>query len=146
MAAIQFPPLRPDPRAPAPSSRVEPRLETGEIVAAAIAVGTAPPSADGFASHLGLRNRHQLNRELRRRRLPSYRVLAAVGRLVRVHGAARDANRSLCSEMNAEGLDPAWAYRTVRRLTGRSWSELRHLSPHDLMLVLLGAGASGAFR
>jgi hypothetical protein len=108
-------------------------------MAAALDAAHANESADGFAHRLGLRNRHQLNRLLRRHRLPTYRVIAAVGRLAGLLEAAHGSNRSLCSEMMAEGIDPAWAYRAVRRLTGRPWKELRHLSTAEFINTLINA-------
>ncbi|HEY4102191.1 MAG TPA: hypothetical protein VGM20_15075 [Gemmatimonadales bacterium] len=93
-------------------------------------------SANGFAHRVGLRNRHHLNRVLHRVGLPPFRVLSTLTRILALRDAAEAHHRSFCAETIDVNYEPAWAYRAVRRLTGRSWSEVRHLS-HDEFVALV---------
>lgn len=84
-----------------------------------------PISPHQVASALGLRNRHQLARLLVRENLPSQETLAGWIRIAfwvvawEAHGTA------LAQTCLRDGDDPAVRFRTVRRLTGCTWSELR---------------------
>lgn len=109
------------------------------LLTAALEATITNESADAVAVRLGLRNRHQLNRLLHRHGLPTYRVIAAVSRLASLLESARLAGRTLGSEMHAGGVDPAWAYRAVRRLAGQPWSALRHLSTPEFVSEVLAA-------
>ena len=107
------------------------------IVRAILSSPYAYEAADGLAKRVGLRNRHQLNRILNRAGLPSYRVLASFTRVLALRDGAVVRHRSLCAEVIAMGYQPAWAYRTWRRVTGHLWSELRKLSHDDLVQLVL---------
>jgi hypothetical protein len=78
-----------------------------------------------------------MNRILSQAGLPCYRVLAAFTRVLGLRDAAVKDGRSLCAEVIAAGFDPAWAYRTFRRVTGRTWSECRHLEHDDLVRLVI---------
>ena len=109
------------------------------IVRAALASGYAYESADGFARRIGLRDRHQLNRSLRRAGFPCYRSLAAFARVLALMDEASVQHRSLYAVVIAAGYEPAWAYRTIRRTTGQRWSDVRRLSHADLVALLFRA-------
>lgn len=96
-----------------------------EVLAALADCSGAFGSAPFFAARLGLRDRHQLARVLAWERLPPLQELEAWIRMLgwmlewEQHGTA------LCQLALRAGADPAAYYRTVRRLTGLHWSELR---------------------
>ena len=118
------------------------------IVRAVLSAPNAYYSADGFALRVGLRNRHQLNRCLRRAGLPTFRVMAAFGRILSLRDGAQATDHSICAWAIEKHIDPAWVYRTVRRLTGITWSACQELSReqfielglHVPLWVWLGVG------
>jgi hypothetical protein len=81
--------------------------------------------ADDLAQKLGLRNRFQLAHLLMRHDLPTLVDLRAILRVViwvqrwETHGL------SLVGQALSEGRDPAAYSKTVRRVAGRPWSEIR---------------------
>lgn len=83
---------------------------------------TAP---DQLASALGLRNRHQLARLLVRENLPSQETLAGWIRILLWVVAWEVQGTTLAQASLRDGDDPAIRFRTVRRLTACTWSELR---------------------
>jgi hypothetical protein len=107
------------------------------IVREILASPYAYESADGFAERVGLHDRHEMNRILKRAGLPSYRRLASFARVMGILDAAVLHHRSLCAETIAEGYDPGWVYRTIRRETGRPWSDLRKLSHAEMLELVL---------
>jgi hypothetical protein len=86
---------------------------------------------------VGLRDRHQLNRVLHRVGLPSFRVLSTLTRILALRDAAEAHHRSLCAETLEVRYEPAWVYHAVRRLTGKNWSAVRHLSHDELVALVL---------
>ena len=96
-----------------------------------------PQTADSVAAALGFASRHALNRGLRRAKLPTYRRLAALATLTVLWDQADRNHRSIGAEAVAEGRQPRWAYRAVRRLTGLKWSDLRNRRKDDLFIILL---------
>jgi hypothetical protein len=84
-----------------------------------------PGPAHLFAAAVGLRNRFQLARTLQREGLPSLEVLGA---WIRVLDWVLDWETSgqAVSDTALRALrDPAQCYRTVLRVTGLSWTEVR---------------------
>jgi DNA-binding beta-propeller fold protein YncE len=83
-------------------------------------------SAQAFCDRLGLRNRHQLNRLLKREGLPHYEELA--GWIAVLHWMLL-ADQGECHALRRfaahSHLDAASSYRLVRRITGRCWTQLR---------------------
>src|SRR5687767_4492511 len=81
--------------------------------------------ANEVAAWIGLRNRFQLNRVLRRDGLPPLGELAARVRVLYWACRAEETGASLRELALHDHVQPAVAYRLVRRVTGRRWSELR---------------------
>jgi hypothetical protein len=77
-----------------------------------------------------------MNRILRRAGLPPYRVWTAFTRILALYDGILTNRRSLCAEAIAAGFEPAWAYRTFRRVTGRGWSEIRETN-HDALIDIV---------
>ena len=86
-----------------------------------------PGSAADLAALVGVRSRYQLARALRRDGLPPLEQLAAWVRVLYWLLEAEASGVSLRRLARRAGLDPAAAYRLVRRVTGRCWSEVRRL-------------------
>jgi DNA-binding beta-propeller fold protein YncE len=81
--------------------------------------------AGEVASWIGLRDRYQLGRVLRRDGLPPFETLLGWARLIHWLHEAEASGSSLLRLAQRDHLHPAAAYRLVRRLTGNCWSELR---------------------
>lgn len=99
---------------------------TGRAVVSALGCrnGDAPPAAE-VAAWVGLRNRHQLARLLRRDGLPPLTELAGWARVLYWTLEAEATGASLLQLAHRDGMDPAAAYRLVRRVTGQRWTEVR---------------------
>jgi hypothetical protein len=120
---------------------LQPRRSARELAGALVVIVLSSPdaseSADRFAHRVGLRNRHQLNRVLHHGSFPSYRVLASFSRVHALRDRAEANHGSLCAEVLVTGMQPGWVYRTVRRVTGRRWSTIWHLSHNDLLRLVV---------
>jgi DNA-binding beta-propeller fold protein YncE len=92
-----------------------------------------PGSADLVASRLGLRTRFQLARLLRREGLPPYDALTGWTTVLYWMLEADRTGMTLLALARRSRLDPAVSYRTIRRLTGFRWSELRQLGTADVL-------------
>lgn len=95
--------------------------------------------ADSFARSVGLRNRDQLRRILIADGLPCLEDLAA---WIRVLGWTIDSEASGVALSRAAlriGKDPRSCYRTVKRLTGRNWGEVRSFGSSWLLLQFSAA-------
>jgi hypothetical protein len=102
------------------------------------------PSANLFARALGLRNRDQLRRILVADGLLSLQDLAG---WVRLLGWTLDAEKhgiGLSRSALEAGKDPRSGYRTVKRLTGKSWTEVRALGSDAVLLMF--AQAMGTYQ
>jgi len=86
--------------------------------------GVAPPAGE-LAAMVGMHNRYQLARLLRRAGLPPLDELAAWARVLYWMHEADARHGSLRELARRAGVDSATAYRVVRRVTGRRWSELQ---------------------
>ena len=115
--------------------------------------GNAPPAGD-VAAWVGLRDRHQLARILQRDGLPSLRELAGWTRVLYWILEAESSGRSLLQLAQRERVDPAVAYRLVRRVTGLRWSQVRRAGLPNLLGCFadrhpgngVGPGAAGTAR
>jgi hypothetical protein len=109
------------------------------VVRALIASRGVTGHAHAFARSVGLRNRDQLRRVLAADGLPCLEDLAG---WIRVLGWLIDAETSgvaLSRGALWAGKDPTSCYRTVKRLTGASWGEVRLRGSTWLLLQLTGA-------
>lgn len=96
-------------------------------------------NANLFARALGLRNRDQLRRILMADGLPCLEDLAG---WVRLLGWALDAEKlgvGLSRSALKVGKDPRSGYRTVKRLTGKSWADVRALGSDGVLIMFLTA-------
>ena len=84
-----------------------------------------PPASHELAHWLGFHDRYQLARALRREGLPPLEVVGGWARTLYWVTEAEASGKSLRELAERERLDPAVAYRLVRRVTGRRWSEIR---------------------
>jgi DNA-binding beta-propeller fold protein YncE len=84
-----------------------------------------PPRSHELAHYLGFHDRYQLARALRREGLPPLEVVGGWARTLYWMTEAETSGKSLRELAERERLDPAVAYRLVRRVTGRRWSEIR---------------------
>ena len=112
---------------------------SSRAVRALIAARGSVPNANRFAEALGLRNRDQLRRILIADGLPCLQDLAG---WVRLLGWALDAEKlgvGLSRSALEDGKDPRSGYRTVRRLTGKSWTEVRALGSDAVLMMFLSA-------
>lgn len=95
-------------------------------------------SLQAVACVLGLRNRFELSRLLRRDGLPPLRALASwVSILSWVQSAERDGT-SLCRIAIQSHRHPSACYRMVKEITGRRWKEIRVLGSLWVEQQLLG--------
>ena len=84
-----------------------------------------PPGSHELAQWLGFHDRYQLARALRREGLPPLEVIGGWARTLYWMCEAERSGKSLRELAEREKVDPAIAYRLVRRVTGRRWSEVR---------------------
>jgi len=95
------------------------------IVDALLLSGGELGTAKELASHLGESNRFALARLLRREGLPPLHSLAAWTRVLTWVESAERTGCSLCQLAFRCKKDPAVCYRTVKRVTGLSWGDVR---------------------
>lgn len=109
--------------------------ENGRAVLSALGcMNGHPPGSTELATWLGFHDRYQLARALRRDGLPPLEVIGGWARTLYWMTEAETSGKSLRELAERERLDPAVAYRLVRRVTGRRWSEVRR---EGLALTLL---------
>jgi len=90
------------------------------------------------ADCLSLASAVELERELKRRGLPRFRVLRDWYYVVQLHKLAKG-EASLSVLATRRGDYPSILYRFVQRTTGRSWSELRRLDSDSLCALAVSA-------
>ena len=95
--------------------------------------GHAPPAGE-VAAWVGLKNRYQMARMLRHDGLPPFEQLAGWTRVLYWIHEAESTGASLLHLARHDHLDPAAAYRLVRRTTGMRWSELRRAGLATVLL------------
>src|SRR5437773_5491567 len=84
-----------------------------------------PPRPKELAEWLGFHDRYQLARALRREGWPPLEVIGGWARTLYWVLEAETSGVSLRELADRERVDPAVAYRLVRRVTGQRWSEVR---------------------
>ena len=84
-----------------------------------------PPCPKELAQWLGFHDRYQLARALRREGLPPLEVIGGWARTLYWVLEAETSGVSLRELADRERVDPAVAYRLVRRVTGQRWSTVR---------------------
>ena len=95
------------------------------IVDALLLSGGDLGTAKQLAFHIGESNRFGLARLLRREGLPPLHSLAAWTRVLIWVDTAERSGCSLCQLAFRYKKDPAVCYRTVKRVTGLKWGDLR---------------------
>ena len=94
------------------------------ILSALACMNGRPASLAELAAWLGFHDRYQLARALRREGLPPMETLGGWTRTLYWIIQSQSTGVTLRELARREDLDPAVAYRLVRRVTGRRWSEL----------------------
>jgi len=95
------------------------------VIEASLLTGGSIGTAQQVAPSLGLRNRFALARLLKREGLPPLHELAGWASVLTWIDRAECTGCSLCHLAFRERKDPATCYRTVKRITGLRWHELR---------------------
>jgi len=106
------------------------------VVAKLIAGHGTYGSALAVSRALGFRNRHQLSRALAREGVPALEDLAGWVKTILWTAEWELHHRALSNAALHDAADPAIRYRTVERMTGRVWSEVRRLGTAWLVLQL----------
>jgi len=94
------------------------------ILSALGCVNGRPSSITELATWLGFHDRYQLARALRREGLPPLETLSGWTRTLYWIIESQSTGVTLRELARRESLDPAVAYRLVRRVTGRRWSDV----------------------
>lgn len=96
------------------------------MVEAVLLSGGSIGTAQQVASHLGFHNRFELARFLKREGLPPLHDLAAWASVLTWVDRNEHTGCSLCQLAFGARRDPAVCYRTVKRITGLQWHDLKH--------------------
>jgi hypothetical protein len=96
-----------------------------------------PGPAHEFAVCVGMRNRFQLARVLEHEGLPVLEELAGWIRVLLWLGDWEATGTSLSRAALQEVRDPAVCYRTVERVTGLAWSQVRARGFNWVLLTLV---------
>ncbi|HEX6616919.1 MAG TPA: hypothetical protein VF046_11505 [Gemmatimonadales bacterium] len=94
-------------------------------------------SAPSVALALGFDDRHQLARRLKHESLPCLEELAAWVRTLLWLRDWEESRVALSRSVLTDARDPAPCYRTVERITGLSWGELRSYGSEFVLLALI---------
>jgi hypothetical protein len=111
--------------------------ESVRLVEALARAGGMVPDAHGFATDVGMRSRYRVARVLRREGLPQLEELAAWVRLLRWLTLWESGSGSLSRIALDAGLETSVCCRTIRRLTGATWTEARERGPEWALILLL---------
>jgi len=95
------------------------------LISALGCVNGRAPGSQELASWLGFHDRYQLARALRREGLPPLETLGGWARTLYWLLESETSGVTLRKLAERDKLDPAVAYRLIRRITGRRWSEIR---------------------
>ena len=98
-----------------------------DALVAALDDGSTSPRADDLARRLGLRNRFQLAYRLNKLGLPTVLDLKGIVRVVRWVHRWQAEGVSLAEQALSVAKDPTGFYKTVRRVTGCAWLDVRDL-------------------
>jgi hypothetical protein len=117
---------------------VVPRVSpaSARVVAALVGTRGFAGRAHLFARSMGFRNRDQLRRALAADGLPCLEDLASWIRLLGWVVDAETLGMALSRGALHSGKDPRSWYRTVHRLTGRPWGEVRALGSGWVLLQM----------
>ncbi|MGH7515056.1 MAG: hypothetical protein ACREOQ_19295 [Gemmatimonadales bacterium] len=115
-----------------PARSAESRL----VVRALVDSGGRVGNACAFAAALGMGSRFRVARLLRREALPQLEELAAWVRVLGWILWSQEAPVALERIAMSEGLEASVCCRTVRRLTGATWTEARARGPAWLLALL----------
>src|SRR5437867_2809378 len=107
-------------------------------------VNGRPTSISDLAQWLGFHDRYQLARALRREGLPPMETLGGWTRTLYWIIESQTSGLTLRELAQREHLDPAVAYRLVRRITGHRWSEIRQAGLTGALLSFRGQCRSRA--
>ena len=130
------------------------------LLSALACVNGRPTSTTELAHWLGFHDRYQLARALKREGLPPMETLGGWTRTLYWIIESQASGATLRELARREHLDPAVAYKLVRRVTGRRWSEIQREGLSGAVLsfrghcisrsiaqnIRLGAPANGAGR
>jgi hypothetical protein len=103
------------------------------LLAAWTAQRRTTASAQNVALAMGFTSRHQLARALQRDGLPPFEYLTAWFSVINWLVRAEEAGISLCELTIEDARDPAVRYRSVKRMTGKGWAEVRTLGSRWLV-------------
>ncbi len=84
-----------------------------------------PPASNELATWLGFHDRYQFARAMRREGLPPLETLGGWARTLYWLLESETSGATLRELADREQMDPAVAYRLIRRVTGQRWSEIR---------------------
>jgi len=107
-----------------------------KVIEALVRSGGRLHDAQQFAVDLQMGSRYRLGRVLRRESLPQLEELGAWVRLVRWLVLWEGGSGSLSRMALDDGLETSVCCRTVRRLTGITWTEARARGPDWAILLL----------
>jgi hypothetical protein len=111
---------------------------TGRRIVEAVVVSRgALGAADALARSVGLANRHQLKRQLRREGLPPIESLCGWVRVLIWVMEWERTGIALSQGALKEGRDPAIRFRSVKRTTGYTWGEVQRLGSLWVLLQLM---------
>lgn len=117
-------------------------LRAQAVLDSLLLTGGAMGTAQQLARDLGLRNRFQLARFLRKEGLPPLHELAAWTRVLGWLDCAERSGCSLCYLAFRAKRDPAACYRDVRHIAGVGWRELRQQGSRRLLADFLSRCAA----
>jgi hypothetical protein len=112
-------------------------VESVRLIEALARAGGLVHDAPHFAMDLGMRSRFRVARLLRREALPQLEELAAWVRLLRWLVLWQSGSGSLSRMALDAGLETSVCCRTIRRLTGATWTEARERGPEWALVLLL---------
>jgi hypothetical protein len=107
------------------------------LVEALASSGGRVHDAHRFAAAVGMRSRYRVARVLRREGLPQLEELASWVRLLRWLVLWRSGTGSLSRMALDDGLETSVCCRTIRRLTGATWTEARARGSEWAVILLL---------
>jgi hypothetical protein len=111
--------------------------ESVRLVEALARSGGLVHDAQRFALDIHMGSRYRVARVLRRERLPQLEELGAWVRVLRWLIVWQSRSDSLSRMALDDGLETSVCCRTVRRLTGATWTEARERGPEWAMILLI---------
>ncbi len=111
--------------------------ESGRVVEALARSGGLVHDAHRFAEAVGMGSRYRVARLLRREGLPQLEELAAWVRVLRWLSLWESGSGSLSRMALDAGLETSVCCRTIRRLTGATWTETRERGSDWALLLLV---------